>query len=1029
MVLRGNGLPLMEMEITHTSEEIPREVLSWLRSLHLPRTLRNPKRDFSNGFIVATICSRYWSSVSMHSYEDKLSVSNKRSNWKELKKHFTLNKCPISDRMIDGLIECRDGYAQSLVRQLYTTLTGRQIIEAEPLPAEEVIPPSLAHMAVDKCLNIEANTDRLEESKKRSDRIREIRQRDHMAFRRMDNVDYLHVANEEKRGGLHPATNTKPGDANTDVDGSQVLQKLPVEFSVSMRRSEPQRTVVRNTGNKPDDKGSPHRSGREQDAQWLEVSHVFKEELSAIGLIEYTVRTQATGLKPPSARTGEVTVFATTAAEAVFTTCFLSDETSIGTLLQRRLWSAILSSVSDVVDRILRDATAFNEIAALFLGSATSKLGAQRQQQEKCQSFQNKTQSSQMWKPVRPLTAMGGNFSTQRFFFIASLLSSISDVDPFLALSMYCDDVLPHARAQMKQLNHVTADDFASLLCAALPTNRAIATQAFQNILCAVHNTIKTSDSASERASFSLFLQAVMLRLRRSTVDSSSLNCPVGQEACLEKVGGCNEMLHECAADPLYCTALSVAIHDVVAALVHESATVRLVGAHFAKVLTSQGCSTSLLFSALVPLMGSCCSGIGNTWAFDCVSVSWLRTVWRRICQFESDDSSSRHTTPTASLPSTSLRAVKSLLCDAYSAIPKHILRILSNMTGYFCRVLERPGPSNARLYIAQQLALCIDLIPSFKNPRENFRINELAVRVLTVLSQAPSDVVGTFFTPPSQPGIALSEGNVRGQMGKLNPPLVCHPLTGPMYTDGCLGDCYPLQLSEAVLLLFPVEPADAPTSLTPPPSEVPKRISANLPSNMGSVNTSPPRCGESWHVSSRAVTLLRDGVIPESLVQRITWLYQINVSCRANAPFPGRPATMSEATSTERWGQLFQSVYDDIALVTTAAEMVAAQKGSATEEIETRIVQVAGMAQQLVFRWYTELSREATGSTRGWVSPAEQRRDMDAINTSRECLGKIAEAMAWYYSVCGHDTEKEAFFPKGASIYRPKGVSKSMRI
>jgi len=108
---------------------LPRELLKWLQSLDLTYSVKNVKRDFSNGFLVAEIFSRYYvADVEMHSYDNGLSLTKKLDNWQQLKKFFAKNNITIPPNLIDDVVHSKSQEAAAeLISIVYSLLTGRTI--------------------------------------------------------------------------------------------------------------------------------------------------------------------------------------------------------------------------------------------------------------------------------------------------------------------------------------------------------------------------------------------------------------------------------------------------------------------------------------------------------------------------------------------------------------------------------------------------------------------------------------------------------------------------------------------------------------------------------------------------------------------------------------------------------------------------------------------------------------------------------------------------------------------------------------
>ena len=72
---------------TQANRSLHRDVLKWVQSLDLALPVKNPRRDFANGVLVAQIYSRtYEADISMHGFQNGNSLKVKRDNWSQLKR-------------------------------------------------------------------------------------------------------------------------------------------------------------------------------------------------------------------------------------------------------------------------------------------------------------------------------------------------------------------------------------------------------------------------------------------------------------------------------------------------------------------------------------------------------------------------------------------------------------------------------------------------------------------------------------------------------------------------------------------------------------------------------------------------------------------------------------------------------------------------------------------------------------------------------------------------------------------------------
>lgn len=135
---------LKELPGVKRSMTLSREVLRWLQSLDLAYSIKNTKRDFCNGFLIAEIFSRYYDKdIHMHSYDNGTGVKVRRDNWMQLSKFFKKKNLQhiVNNEEINSIINCEDNAVVIFINRIYEVLTHRRVQEVIKRPLPDNLPP------------------------------------------------------------------------------------------------------------------------------------------------------------------------------------------------------------------------------------------------------------------------------------------------------------------------------------------------------------------------------------------------------------------------------------------------------------------------------------------------------------------------------------------------------------------------------------------------------------------------------------------------------------------------------------------------------------------------------------------------------------------------------------------------------------------------------------------------------------------------------------------------------------------------
>lgn len=216
---------------------LPREVIKWLQSLDLTYSIKNVRRDFSNGYLIAEILAWYYpQDIEMHSFSNGTSLQTKLGNWQQLERFFTKEKLDVAKEFIEGTIHCKPGAANTLLERVYSLLTNRILhyLPAQQHPCDfsdstyqTQLPPYARSTAAKSIKNNIASTELTTEP----DRIvcmhkAETIMQQHFQQRKQEKEEF------PDRFGLRTKSKKVAGDEHATVEGEsipeiQVQQRQP----------------------------------------------------------------------------------------------------------------------------------------------------------------------------------------------------------------------------------------------------------------------------------------------------------------------------------------------------------------------------------------------------------------------------------------------------------------------------------------------------------------------------------------------------------------------------------------------------------------------------------------------------------------------------------------------------------------------------------------------------------------------------------------------------------------------------------
>jgi len=114
------------LTVNTNTTSLPRELHLWIQSLNLTYKITNPKRDLSNGWVFAEILQRFYpNEIEMYQFDNGFKLEKKKNNWEHLTKFFKRKNIDVHFKDFDPVMHCAPNAGYTLLKKLYTILTGR----------------------------------------------------------------------------------------------------------------------------------------------------------------------------------------------------------------------------------------------------------------------------------------------------------------------------------------------------------------------------------------------------------------------------------------------------------------------------------------------------------------------------------------------------------------------------------------------------------------------------------------------------------------------------------------------------------------------------------------------------------------------------------------------------------------------------------------------------------------------------------------------------------------------------------------